>query len=99
MPTDPVVLKLAEAIGLLVESKSKSPLQLLDRLQAAQNRMDEAISKVDTMAELWKFLGDGLVDMVIEAARQYIKKAGPLGLAEATLKGVKGVSDFLGGDK
>lgn len=92
-----VALALARAVSVLVDSRKGSPHELLERLDGAGSRMNEAISEVDTIEELVSSLGEGLVDLIIEAGTQYVKKVGPLGLAEAALKGAGQVADFLNG--
>jgi len=93
------VLALAQAVAALTEAEESSPQALLGRLEDADQRMDEAIAKVDTLAELAESLGEQLVDLVIQAGTQYIKKVGPLGLAEAALKGAGSLADFIDGGK
>ena len=95
---DEAVLALAQAVAALTEVE-RGPHDLLSRLEAAGQRMNEAIAEVDTIEELFESLGDQLIDLVIQAGTQYIKNAGPLGLAEAALKGVGDVADFISGGK
>lgn len=87
---------LAKAIAVLVDANKGSPQALLDRLNDATDRMDKAIAKVDTIEELLEALGDEVLDLVVETGTKYIKKVGPLGLAEAALDGVASVANYLG---
>lgn len=93
------VIALAHAVAALSEVDEGSPHELLERLDGASKRMNEAIAEVDTLEELFESLGERVLDLVIEAGTQYIKKMGPLGLAEAALKGAGSVADFLNGGK
>lgn len=94
---------LAKAISLMVEacrdSYKSMPAELLSRLVDADERMDKAIAKVDTLEELFSELGDSLFSLVFEAGRQYVKKVGPAGLIEAALKSPQAVADFIDGVK
>lgn len=101
---DERVLILAKAIAELMDVDKggpglRDPQQMVDSLKEANQRLNKAVAEVDTFEEMLEYAGDYLLDMVIQAATQYVKKAGPLGLAEAALKGVGQVADFLDGGK
>lgn len=96
---DEAIEALAEAVARLsdAEFSNRNVTDLLQRLYIAERRMDEAIAKADTFEELFDNIGEGLVNLILEAATRFIRGEGPAGLAEAALKGIDKLTDFLNG--
>ena len=100
MPTEKDVAEaVAKALAALADSefRERDVAALLQRLYKAERNMDEAIAKADTFEEFFSNIGEGLAQLLIEAATRFVKQSGPLGLADAALQGVQKLADFLNG--
>ena len=100
---DEKVLIIAKAIADLVDlEKTKSGLRdpqvMIDEMKESNQRLDTAISKVNTLEELLTGGGEILFDVFVKAAIAYVKGAGPAGLVEAALTGAIDITEFLSGE-